>query len=85
MAKDDRERDLWLRAFGAAVRERRDLLGTSQEKLAFRCGLDRTYLSAVERGGRNPTIYVVWRIADGLQTTVDDLLRAAERIRREGR
>ena len=79
----DNERDRWLRSFGAAVRETRARLGISQEKLGFRTGLDRTYISAVERGARNPTVYVIWRVASGLQTTADDLLRLAERIREE--
>ena len=79
----DNERDRWLRSFGAAVRESRARLGISQEKLGFRTGLDRTYISAVERGARNPTVYVIWRVASGLQTTADDLLRLAERIREE--
>ena len=36
-------------AFGAAVREFRVQLGLSQEALGFRCGLDRTYVSGIER------------------------------------
>lgn len=81
--RGDYERDQWLRSFGAAVRETRDHLGISQEKLSFRTGLDRTYISGVERGTRNPTFDVIWRMASGLQTTADDLLRLAERIRSE--
>jgi transcriptional regulator with XRE-family HTH domain len=52
--------------FGANVRANRERLGYSQEELAFRAGLNRAYLSDVERGERNPTIKVVDRIAEGL-------------------
>ncbi len=53
-------------AFGRAVRARREGLGLSQEALAERCDLDRTYISGVERGRRNPTVQAVYRIAGGL-------------------
>lgn len=79
MAKNEkRERERWLQAFGQAVREHRQRLGVSQEKLGFLCGLDRTYVSAVERGVRNPTILVVWQLAQGLGTTLSELLKTAE-------
>ena len=41
--------------------------GLSQEAFAEKCGLDRTYLSGVERGVRNPTLEVLYIIAVGLQ------------------
>lgn len=53
-------------AFGRAVRAHREALGISQEALAERCDLDRTYVSGVERGRRNPTVQAVYRIARGL-------------------
>lgn len=69
-------------AFDWAVRARREALGLSQEALAERCDLDRTYVSGVERGRRNPTIQAVYRIAGGLGVTgaaliadVDELIR----------
>lgn len=40
--------------------------GLSQEELADRSGLDRTYISGVERGVRNPTVAVLGKIASGL-------------------
>ncbi|WP_416443462.1 helix-turn-helix domain-containing protein [Leucobacter sp. HNU] len=50
-------------AFGARVRELRTERGLSQEDLANRAGLDRTYVSGVERGVRNPTLDVIARLA----------------------
>ena len=81
MGNDEkRERERWLRAFGQAVREHRRLLGVSQERLGYLCGLDRTYVSALERGVRNPTILVLWKLAKGLDTTLNELVRTAERM-----
>lgn len=58
----------------AAVRRARKGLGLSQEDLALEAGLDRTYVSQVERGARNCTIIVLARLAKALQTTPDRLL-----------
>ncbi|MCW5730257.1 MAG: helix-turn-helix transcriptional regulator [Alphaproteobacteria bacterium] len=53
-------------AFGLAVRRRRLRLGVSQEELAHRAGMDRTYVSGIERGRRNPTLLVIGRLAAAL-------------------
>jgi transcriptional regulator with XRE-family HTH domain len=57
-----------------AVRKARLAAGLSQEDLALEAGLDRTYISQVERGLRNVTIVVLARIASALKTTPDRLL-----------
>ncbi|WP_145831514.1 helix-turn-helix domain-containing protein [Bradyrhizobium huanghuaihaiense] len=57
-----------------AVRRARKSLGLSQEDLALEAGLDRTYVSQVERGTRNCTIVVLTRLAKALNTTPDLLL-----------
>ena len=44
-----------------------NVLGISQEELAFRANLHRTYVSGVERGGRNPTVMIVGRLAKALE------------------
>lgn len=53
--------------FGAAVRFRRDHLGISQEELAGRAGLHRTYISDVERGARNVSLESIHRLAEALE------------------
>ena len=68
------------KAFGAAVRQFREKLGLSQEKLAFESGLDRTYISGVECGVRNPTIEVVARLAVALGTKPSKLMAATEKF-----
>lgn len=75
-------RDEWsnlCRAYGAAVRARREELDLSQEELGFRSDLDRTYISGIERGVRNPTLKIVGRLAKALATPASRLLAAAER------
>lgn len=67
-----------IEAFGEAVRECRAELGLSQESLAFRSGLDRTYISGIERGVRNPTLRTIFKIADALNTSPAALLGKAE-------
>lgn len=53
----------------------RQELGLSQEALAERCGLHRTYIGAVERGERNVTLRTVERIGAALHVDPLDLLR----------
>ena len=72
----DRER--WLRAVGQAIRAARDQRGVSQEALGYEAGLHRTYVSDVERGTRNPTVWTLRRLAEKLNTTPSEILRRAE-------
>lgn len=48
--------------------------GWSQEALAEEAGLDRTYISGIERVVKNPTITVVDRVAVALKCSLGDLL-----------
>ena len=67
-------RDKALKSFGARVRAKRGLLGISQEELADRCGLHRTYIGGVERGERNPTLLTMYRIAKALGVGIRELI-----------
>ncbi len=60
---------------GARIKRLREDKNWSQEELADRTDLHRTYVSAVERGVRNPTITVIKRIADGLETSLSELMQ----------
>jgi len=64
------------RRFGLNVQRLRRAKGWSQEELADRASLHRTYVSGVERGIRNPTITVVEKLARTLETTAGELLDA---------
>jgi transcriptional regulator with XRE-family HTH domain len=66
-------------AFGAAVRELRERRGLSQEALAERAELQRTYVTEVERGRRNVTLLNVGRLAAGLGVGVGELTTVADR------
>ncbi len=59
--------------FGKAVRKARTAAGLTQEDLADRSGLDRSYIGGVERGERNPTLTVIEKIADGLGISIAEL------------
>jgi len=52
--------------FGRNVRRLREKNGLSQEAFGFAAGIDRTYVSGVERGARNPTLTAAQKFADGL-------------------
>jgi transcriptional regulator with XRE-family HTH domain len=58
------------------IKAARKRLNLSQEDLADRAGIDRTYVSGIERQVRNPTITVVAKFAEALETTTADLLGA---------
>jgi transcriptional regulator with XRE-family HTH domain len=71
------ETDL-LGQLGDVVRKRRLALDLSQEELAARAGVHRTYLSDIERGARNITITVLTRLAEALEVRVSRLFRLTE-------
>ncbi|MBS0260103.1 MAG: helix-turn-helix transcriptional regulator [Proteobacteria bacterium] len=60
------------------IKSARKRLNISQEELASRTEIDRTYVSGIERQVRNPTITVVAKFAEALDTTTADLLRNKE-------
>lgn len=67
-----------LKALGFLVRQRRENLGISQEELAMRSELDRTYISGIERGVRNPSLTALVSLADGMNISVSSLLEGLE-------
>lgn len=64
-------------AFGDAVRATRTAAGVSQEELAHRSGIDRSYIGAIERGEQNAGLLHLTRIADALQVPLADLMAKA--------
>ena len=59
--------------FGEAVRKARTVAGMTQEDLADKSGLDRSYVGGVERGERNPTLSVIEKISNGLGLSLSEL------------
>jgi transcriptional regulator with XRE-family HTH domain len=68
-------------AFGDAIRAIRMEQGISQEALALKSGLDRSYFGAVERGQRNIALANILKIADALGVRASEVLARAETIR----
>jgi transcriptional regulator with XRE-family HTH domain len=63
---------------GLSVRRARQEHGLSQEALADAAGLDRAYLSGLERGKRNPTLASLAKIAAALGLPLHELVKEAE-------
>ena len=68
-----------LARFGQNMRKQREAKGLTQEVLAERAELDRTYISDVERGVRNVSMLSMLRIAKALGSTVSELSKGIEK------
>jgi transcriptional regulator with XRE-family HTH domain len=69
-------------AFGSILRECRIKAQLSQEELALRANLDRTYISLLERGLRQPTLETLFRLAEVLEISPATMIgRTAAELR----
>lgn len=71
MAQDETK----LVLLGEKIRARREQLHLSQESLADECGFDRTYISMLERGRRNPAFLNLIKLAEGLKLELSTLIK----------
>lgn len=62
-----------LMSFGQEVQKARKRLGLSQEQLAERAGLHRTYIGMIERAEKNVTLRNIEKIAKALEVQIKDL------------
>lgn len=62
------------RKFGNTLRLARQSAGLSQEELAERAGLHRTYISQLERGLKSPTLDIIVSLATSLKLTTPQLI-----------
>ncbi len=69
------KKDPTLVRLGKNLRAARTPKGWSQEELAHRCGVHRTYVGAVERGEYNVTILTLKKMAKALGMTMKDVVR----------
>ncbi len=67
-----------VKVFGLVVRELRQRLNWSQEILAEETGLDRTFISQLETGRKQPSLLTIFRLARSFQVESSDLLRQVE-------
>ncbi len=67
-------------AYGLALRRLRTERGLSQERLAHLADLDRSYVSGIERGERNPSLANILKLTDALSIKVSELAAMAEEL-----
>ncbi len=66
------------KALGRVLAKYRVIAKISQEELADRAGIHRTYVSQIERGLKSPTLSVLLKISKSLKTTISSLIAEAE-------
>jgi transcriptional regulator with XRE-family HTH domain len=67
------------KCFGETLRNLRIKKGLSQEKLAGECDLDRTFISLLERGLRQPSISTIFKISEVLEIKSSILIKEVEK------
>jgi transcriptional regulator with XRE-family HTH domain len=65
--------------FGDVIKDHRLKAGLSQERLALEAGVDRTFVSRLERGLRQPTISTVMALGEALGVSAADLVKETEK------
>ncbi|MCO7058246.1 helix-turn-helix domain-containing protein [Pseudomonas juntendi] len=70
-------------AFSKVLRERRKHAELTQEKLALEAGVQRNYVSLIERGIHQPTINIIFKLAAALGCTPSDMIRDVEDLIRD--
>lgn len=69
------------REFGRRIRDQRLELGLSQEALALKAGINRTYIGSLESGQRNPSLDNISRLAIALKIDAADLVRGLQKLK----
>ena len=64
-----------LKSFGINIKKLRNMKGLSQEQLADLSDLDRTYISLIERGRRNPSLVNIAKISLGLKVPIEQVVK----------
>lgn len=67
-----------IKAFGLVIKGLRHARSLSQEALAFEANLDRTFLSQLETGRKQPSLLTIFRLAAALQVEASDLIKQVE-------
>lgn len=67
-------------ALATVIKQNRNKLNISQEELAHRSNLDRTYISLLERSKRKPTINVIFSISTALNLSASQLIAEVEEL-----
>ncbi|RZJ86857.1 MAG: XRE family transcriptional regulator [Hymenobacter sp.] len=67
-----------VKAFGLVIKALRHAQNLSQEALAFEASIDRTFLSQLETGRKQPTLLTIFRLAAALKLEASDLIKQVE-------
>ncbi|MYN04538.1 helix-turn-helix domain-containing protein [Pseudoduganella sp. DS3] len=65
-------------SFGRVLRQLRKEAGLTQEQLALAAGIERNYVSLIERGVNQPALKVIFKLAEALGTTPSKILLLVE-------
>jgi transcriptional regulator with XRE-family HTH domain len=68
------------KAFGQVLRAQREKCDLSQEALALKANVDRTFVSQIERGIRQPTLNTLFKLAGALDLAPQRLVARTERL-----
>ena len=74
-----------IKSFGLVIKQMRKELGLSQEALADEASLDRTFISQLETGTKQPSLTTIFRLAVALRVEASDLLLRVEAALRAGK
>jgi len=72
--------DALVQAFAAALRDLRQKIGLSQEQLALHAGVDRSFVGKLESGKHQPSLAVVFSLAQALGTSPDQLVAGVQQV-----
>ena len=79
MEAEDIKSELVAKAFGKVMRQHRREQGLSQEKLAEMSGLDRTYVSKLERGIHQPSLTALLKLAAAMRVSASEIVEAVKK------
>lgn len=72
-----------INAFGTVLRNLRTKAGLSQEQLALESGLDRSFISLLERGQRQPTLKTILQLVDTMKVPLTNFAEQLDKARHE--
>ncbi len=64
--------------FGLVLKQQREKIGVSQEHIAFQSGLDRSFVSMLERGKRQPSLLTIFHLSQALSLKPSELVALVE-------
>jgi transcriptional regulator with XRE-family HTH domain len=67
-------------AISQTIAQLRHEASISQEELAHRAGIHRTYVSQIERGLKSPTLHILIQIANALDTSASEIISKVEAV-----